>query len=176
MHIIMYGTWKPHQRWLCCICQIKSRRWNLLTSRSLPYPLILFSSRAASFFPSTVISVSPISPPIHCLSSPHLTCPLLSLYSTLLAERWICLLILIPHTKGGWIISFLSHPAWIGPLQNSHTMPCLPKSGLLPIIPHLLSHSSLIFGSLILGSFLRFHNQQFQDVHSLRWCYCFELA
>lgn len=57
----------------------------------------------------------------NCPCSPHSNLPILSSSSTLLIEWRIYPLILIPHTKRGWIISFLSHPAWVGPLQK---FPC----------------------------------------------------
>lgn len=41
---------------------------------------------------------------------------------SLIAKRGICFQILIPHTKGGWIISFFSHPIWIDPLQQIHNI------------------------------------------------------
>lgn len=52
-------------------------------------------------------------------SSLHPTCPS-SL--SLIARRGICFLILIPHTKGGWITSFLSCLVWIDPLQQMHAI------------------------------------------------------
>lgn len=111
----------------------------------IPFPTHFFLFRSLSislFFNSSSISFSP-SCPLHSLSfhdSPSLPSP----YSTLLCEWRICLLILILHTKGGWIISFLSQPAWIGPLQNSHATAAFWNrtvihypSSTQPLIPNL---------------------------------------
>lgn len=130
--------------WLHCICQIKAQKAKLPPYLPFPFPPTssYFVPLASVFFNSSSISFSP-SCPLHSLSfhdSPSLPSP----YSTLLCEWRICLLILIPHTKGGWIISFLSQPAWIGPLQNSHaTAPFWNRtvihypSSTQPLIPNL---------------------------------------
>lgn len=116
---------KSFMAWLNGICD------NLVeldvANQAIKNETIIFSSHFLIFF----LFASPLPPlaspflpsPLYSLSlpaSPHL--PILHIYWTPCTEWRICLLILIPHTKGGWIISFLSHPAWIGPLRNSHAM------------------------------------------------------
>lgn len=63
--------------------------------------------------------------------------------------------------------------------RSSSKFPChgiLSKSGLLPIIPHLLRHSSLIFGCLIPASFgcvLSHPAVTRWPQFSLKWSYCY---
>lgn len=83
-----------------------------LTSHFLPCPLLFPSASFSSFrLPCHLLFLPP---PVRSLSflaspAPPFSIPLFTPLSS--PNGRICLLILIPHTKGGWIISFLSHPA-----------------------------------------------------------------
>lgn len=145
--------------------QVIKSETTILSSHFLICSLFLFASPlpppASRFLPSPLYSLS-------LPASPHL--PILSIYSTLCTEWRICSLILIPHTKGGWIISFLSHPAWIGPLRNSHAMAFFLKADCYPLsLIYSAAHSwSLAHLSLLL-LVCRFHTQQSQSGHNSVW-------
>lgn len=105
MHIIVHVSWDVHTQvttWLHGICQV----WRWISCRLTQPP---------------ALTALPLFFSANCPCSPHSNLPILSSSSTLLIEWRIYPLILIPHTKRGWIISFLSHPAWVGPLQK---FPC----------------------------------------------------
>lgn len=87
---------------LIALYTTNQRQNHSLMSHFLRYPRPLLHSPLYHSLHCHVIYLSP--PPFivfPCLTSPAPPPPLLS-------EWRICWLILIPHTKGGWIISFLS--------------------------------------------------------------------
>lgn len=122
----------------------------VLTSHFLHYPHLLFSSLLHSclFFPPPVISFSLISPLFIVfprLTSPAPPLPLLD--SPLRVED---LLADPDPTHKRRVDNQLPHSSGLNQSSSEFPRDAMPsKSGLLPIIPHLLSHSSPIFGSLI---------------------------
>lgn len=126
--------------WLHCICQIKAQRAKLQPStlHFLSFSLICILSFFTSLL-SHIFSASIVFPCLTCPSSP---------FSRLSSLRVEDLLVDPDPTHKRRVDNqlLLSHPGWIGPSSEFPRDPLPSETGLLPIIPHLFSHSSLIFG------------------------------
>lgn len=160
-----------------------TKGWNhssQLTFPSLPSPSLFFLSASFSlFFLLPCHLLFSHLPSVHCLSSPRLTSPappLPLLDSTLRVED---LLADPDPTHKRRVDNQLPLSSGLNRSSSEFPRDAMPsESGLLPIIPHLLSHSSLIFGSLIPTPFgfcasTSTSNQQSQDGQRSVWDYCF---
>lgn len=142
--------------WLHCICQIKAQRVKSHIFLHISFATLSFSFLALwhpSFsFPPPSSPFSPISPPFAVF--PRLTSPAPPLPLLDSPHRVEDLLADPDPTHKRRVDNQLPLSSGLNRSSSEFPRDAMPsESGLLPIIPHLLSHSSLIFGSLIPAPF-----------------------
>lgn len=155
--------------WLHCLCQIKAQRvtFSHLTFPSLPAPI--FPLHSSLFSPKSHFLSSHLPLPFIVfsrLNSPAPPPPLLD--SPLRMEDLLADPDPTHKRKVDNQLPLSSGLNWSSPEFPHDAMPS--ESGLLPIIPHLLSHSCLIFGILI-AILSGFCKSTFPDKASARWTF-----
>lgn len=184
MHIIMHGRWNLHEQWFDCIVYAKSRHKGQNHSSRLPFP-----SMASHLSLHNLFFQTPLSPPfsfhflsIHCLCSPHHTCPsspfLPFLPSPLRVEDLLADPDPTHKRRVDNQLPLSSSLNWSSSEFPRDAMPS--ETGVLPIIPHLPSHSSLWLPYPLLLRFLCFRMNPPAaagwTAFSLREGYDFELS